>query len=300
MASKSEKEILEKFTPGQIAKVVTIPTIAWPTVLLLCSCVVGHLAMDYMLVTGKISKYVVFFFNSICTFAVFTPMHDAVHGSVARSGYGFVNTIVGYIASLLFPLPYDAFKYLHLQHHKWTNVQGKDPDLFVGTGPEALLPFRLLLLEGHYYYMYFARITERPARESTRAILFLLCSIGLMYYLTQVGYGYFVLWAWAGPGFAAKAMLALFFDYLPHKPFVEKRQDALKATCVMSLLSSDPSSTWYLTWPLLHQNYHNIHHFAPYIPFYQYSDVWHSYKSVLLAAGTEVHHLMPTGAAKSD
>jgi hypothetical protein len=41
-----------------------------------------------------------------------------------------------------------------------------------------------------------------------------------------------------------------------------------------------------MTWPLLYQNFHNIHHLYPMIPFYMYADVWRRHKDVLTSLGT--------------
>jgi beta-carotene hydroxylase len=81
--------------------------------------------------------------------------------------------------------------------------------------------------------------------------------------------------------------LAFSFDYLPHRPHNSARsQNPIKATSVTSLFTR--SDAWLLTLPFLQQNYHNIHHIWPYIPFYKYSQAWAAMSTSLLDMGTEI------------
>ncbi len=94
-------------------------------------------------------------------------------------------------------------------------------------------------------------------------------------------------WCWFVSGRLALSFLAFSFDYLPHRPHSSTRaQNPIKATCVTSLFSASDASL--LTLPLLHQNYHNIHHIFPYVPFYLYSKVWAALGPILLDMGTHV------------
>jgi fatty acid desaturase len=234
-------------------------------------------------------------------------MHDAAHGSVANADFTFLNSCIGYLSALCFPTPFTAFKQLHLVHHKLTN-EPDDPDVYTGTGPKHLLIFRWMTIEWRYYVLYLPNIAERPIAESVSAILSLIVYILILATLSTYGFGHCVLWGWIIPGRLAITMLAYFFDYLPHRSEITRAQDAVKATSVTSLYGyggfkdSDPesvASSWYLTWPLFHQNYHNIHHLAPYVPFYKYSTLWHSLRDKLLAQGTEIKPIFTFAHKKS-
>ena len=94
-------------------------------------------------------------------------------------------------------------------------------------------------------------------------------------------------WCFLVPGRLALAFLAFSFDYLPHRPHTCTRTlNPIRATSVTSLFTR--TDAWMLTLPLLHQNYHNIHHIWPYIPFYKYSQAWAACSAPLLDMGTEV------------
>jgi fatty acid desaturase len=47
-----------------------------------------------------------------------------------------------------------SFRYIHMQHHRFTNDKAKDPDIYVSTGPRWLLPWKWLSLDLNYLYFY--------------------------------------------------------------------------------------------------------------------------------------------------
>lgn len=51
------------------------------------------------------------------------------------------------------PLPFAAFKRMHLLHHKHTNDEHLDPDVWAAKGPFYLLPLRWITVELSYYTM---------------------------------------------------------------------------------------------------------------------------------------------------
>ena len=82
--------------------------------------------------------------------------------------------------------------------------------------------------------------------------------------------------------------LAYSFDYAPHHPHEASRaEDVYGCTAMIGgLLSPDDGVD--LTVPLIYQNYHNIHHLYPTIPFYKYPVLWRNHRKVLLELGTPV------------
>lgn len=112
----NQKRVKELLLPAKV------PDIAWPTLLLVASCFFVLTLVISSLYYDTIHRVVAVIVMTCCNFALFTPMHDAAHGSIftVGSGYRILNDIVGVICGLAFPLPFYAFKYLHLQHHKHT------------------------------------------------------------------------------------------------------------------------------------------------------------------------------------
>ena len=68
---------------------------------------------------------------AMCVFVLFTPMHDAAHRAVAKQ-HKWLNELVGRLCAYTFAAPFDTFRFVHLDHHKYTNDPVKDPDYWSG------------------------------------------------------------------------------------------------------------------------------------------------------------------------
>ncbi len=66
---------------------------------------------------------------------LFTLEHEATHKTPFATAW--LNEAVGRLCGLLLLLPFEWFRYFHLAHHRWTNIEGKDPEL-EGGKPEGL------------------------------------------------------------------------------------------------------------------------------------------------------------------
>jgi hypothetical protein len=71
----------------------------------------------------------VLFINGFAAYLAFSPMHDATHSSIAtvKSGHGYLNYLVGSVSGWMFPMPFEAFKWMHLQHHIHNGDKKRDP-----------------------------------------------------------------------------------------------------------------------------------------------------------------------------
>jgi beta-carotene hydroxylase len=195
-----------------------------------------ELLVLYLLHNGHISHYWGMAVNTIVVYAAFTPMHDASHGSIGNRQYSFLNSLSGNLAGFCFPVPFPAFKHIHLLHHKHTN-EDADPDKWAGLGPSFFLPLRWLTMELKYYVIYIPKLTSRPASEAMQTVVILAAMVFVIVGLCNMGYGKTILWGWILPGRLATALLAYFFDYLPHRPHaVSKNHSPYVATNVTSLV----------------------------------------------------------------
>lgn len=132
-----------------------LPPVALPTVALATFCVVAHACTIHAASTAALSHQAASALCALFTYLAFTPMHDACHGSVAsHPSLRFLNNVVGSACGALFPLPFAAFKRMHLLHHKHTNDESLDPDVWAAKGPRLLLPLRWITVELSYYSMY--------------------------------------------------------------------------------------------------------------------------------------------------
>lgn len=49
------------------------------------------------------------------------------HRAISTRRHRWVNEAIGHVSALVFLAPFEGFRHIHLQHHKHTNVEGKDP-----------------------------------------------------------------------------------------------------------------------------------------------------------------------------
>lgn len=273
-----------------------VPPIAWPTVIL---CLVasigwyGTLAADLL---GALPegwpRWATLMTQAVLAYVLFTPLHDAVHGSVFshKSGMRWGNVVVGHLSAgpVAGPPIYYAFRFVHLRHHRHTNDPELDPDYYAGAGHWALMPLRWMTQDLYYYPYYLSRLNTRSISEIVTSVGSLLAAYGFMGWLAWSGYSEQLLWSWLLPSRIATTWLAFAFDYLPHRG---KERDKYKATTVLSLSGEDKVAP--LTVPLLSQNMHNIHHLWAHLPFYRYGELWGKYQNDLQERGTLIRPLLP-------
>lgn len=264
--------------------VFAAPVVAWPTLLLSFGAVFLWMLSAALFHAQMITAGLALFLCFVASFAAFTPFHDAAHQSIARSHW--INEVVGRICALLLFGPFPAFRYVHLEHHKYTNDPADDPDFWSGRGPTWLLPLRWLSQDFHYYYFVTLRRKERPAGELVESALTLLAIAVAVVIAMLSGHGWEVFLCWVLPSRLALLALAFSFDYLPHRPHQVKSADnPYLATRI--LLSP------VLTVLFIYQNYHLIHHLFPGIPFYRYAKAWKLRREDLIARNATVTVLFP-------
>jgi hypothetical protein len=95
---------------------------------------------------------------------LFTLEHEATHKTPFASEA--LNETVGRVCGFLLLLPFEWFRYFHLAHHRWTNIEGKDPEL-EGGKPETLRAW-VLHVSGLPYWRAQAALLWRLARGAHR------------------------------------------------------------------------------------------------------------------------------------
>lgn len=259
------------------APLLARPRIAWPTLTLFLVSVAGWAGATALAVASLIPAWTAVAVNAVTSFWLFTVMHDASHNAV--SARRRLNDWIGRIAILfLSPLPiFRAFRFIHMQHHRFANEPG-DPDGWCGGGRRWTLPLRWATLDLHYYAWYLPRLAERPASERRETLLAVVLGSSAVLVLALAGLGAEMLLYWILPSRLAIFWLALAFDFLPHHPHqVAERDNPWQAT------SNRVGLEWLLTPLLLYQNYHLVHHLYPRVPFYRYLRLWRTRETEHLA-----------------
>lgn len=185
----------------------------------------------------------------------FTIWHEAAHGTVSNRRW--INNAVGILGMFPYMTPYFIQRAVHLDHHKYLNEPGRDPNEIYAGGPFWQLPLRYLRLFAHARRAVADDPRTRAMRISDYASLAVVASAyGVMIWQ---GWWLALFCAWLLPFAIAKVVMDWYINYLPH---VGLPPDRFKGTRIIDV-------RW-LTPLILFHNYHAIHHLWPTIP-------WHAY-----------------------
>ncbi|AUX45106.1 delta(12)-fatty acid dehydrogenase [Sorangium cellulosum] len=266
--------------------------IEWPTVALFGASYTLWAAAVAAGLTGWVSPVTAVIAAAVAAYAVFTPMHEAGHRSLARSA--LLNGVIGRLSGVLLMAPFLAVRHFHVEHHKHTNEADQDPDHWSGRGPWWLLPLRWATQDLYYYYLFLRSYRAQKRGERIETVATMAVFLGLVALAFGLGYGEVVLLYWIAPARVAIFFLAFAFDYLPHYPHgVTAAQDRYRATRAVD------SAIFNVL--LFGQNYHLIHHLYPAVPFYRYRAVWKYQREELLKLGAtgfaSPQELLKLGAA---
>lgn len=98
----------------------------------------GHLglilAVGVLIASGVAGWWALLPVQGVLIVFLFTLEHEATHKTPFASLW--LNEWAGRLAGFLLVLPFEWFRYFHLAHHRWTNIEGKDPEL-LGAKPET-------------------------------------------------------------------------------------------------------------------------------------------------------------------
>lgn len=208
--------------------------------------------------------------NTLALHCSGTVIHDACHQSAHR--HRIVNAMLGHCSALILAFAFPVFTRVHLQHHGNVNHPKDDPDHYVSTGgPLWLIAVRFLYHEIFFFQRRLWRNYELLEWFISRLIVITIVYISVQYHF--LGY---ILNFWFIPAFLVGIALGLFFDYLPHRPFVERnrwKNARVYPGKVLNIL-------------ILGQNYHLIHHLWPSIPWYNYQPAYYLMKPLLDEKGS--------------
>ncbi|MBG0743780.1 MAG: fatty acid desaturase [Cylindrospermopsis raciborskii KL1] len=252
------KELLDP--PGGLNPTVLL-FFAVVTMLVLSSC--GYWIWEW-------PHWLCFGINTLSLHFSGTIIHDACHQSAHRNR--IANAILGHASALVLAFAFPVFTRVHLQHHGNVNHPKDDPDHYVSTGgPLWLIAVRFLYHEVFFFQRQLWRKYELLEWFLSRLLIFTIVYISIQYHF--LGY---ILNFWFVPAFVVGITLGFFFDYLPHRPFVER--DRWKNARVY------PGKI--LNMLILGQNYHLIHHLWPSITWYNYQPAYYLMKPLLDEKGS--------------
>jgi fatty acid desaturase len=248
------------------------PTIAIPTVLVWFGSLLLWVAASAVVLSDLSRWWLVVTIpaHALVTYAMFTVLHDSIHYAVGRSRW--VSELFGRLSMPFVGLwaTYPVMRYIHLEHHRNTNEDPIcDPDAWTHTGPHWQLPFRWLTIDAWYSRFCLPRMRGRPRREIAGLMVNEILLVALLSVLVGCNYGWQLLLIYLIPQRIGVAILAWWFDWLPHHGLgVTAKIDTFRASRVRVGWER-------LMNPLMFcHNYHVVHHIHPRIPFYLWAQAW--------------------------
>ena len=133
--------------------------VAWPTVILGVAVSVSYVSIPWLVATNVMSLLVAIPLMAFLTYAAYTVLHDAVHGSISGShkSMRWLNEALGYTMGWILMIPLTAHRHEHLAHHRNTNKPDADPDYVVANMSKspvhaARAAVEILMSQYKYYF----------------------------------------------------------------------------------------------------------------------------------------------------
>ena len=261
-------------------------TIAYPTILMAVGAMSIYIIASIAAVQGLLGAGWAILINILMGYLLFTPMHEAGHRNIAgnRQSLNWLNEFVGWMSGIPLVAPFYLFKIVHDRHHAHTNDPENDPDHWLASkGFFSLLLhsstiFPVYLWEGLQLLFWKEKVMGKIKKELRISFIvlgFMLLSATVLG--AMIGWQWVIL-LWVVPALIAQVLLAIVFDWLPHHPHEERSR----------YLNTRMFDIKGLSFFLLGQNYHLIHHLYPRIPFYDYPKVYVELEEEILGEGAKV------------
>lgn len=272
--STLSKEVLEQVVRDpRVKKLAIIPVFAPVTIALLTFAYGVFFASSYLYLTGEMPLIASIIINGIAVYIAFTPLHDATHRTVSSSP--FVNDLLGTIAcfALLPGMTTRIYRYLHLEHHRFSGDIEKDPDEpFVSSHP-LVLPFVLAYADVLWTIWYLRHMFERPITERIEffAGLTIYAAWHAVWLTSPYAWEFFMLWMI--PQRIGIFLVTYFFAHIQHPEEVLWEETPFQATVFIR-------TNFFARFVMLGQTIHCLHHLMPNIPFYRYQKAWNVGKNL--------------------
>lgn len=236
-----------------------------PTICLLLFSIIGAFFSIIGYWKFALPGILCFVINVVSLHCAGTVIHDASHRT---AHYNLnINMLAGHISALLLGFSFPVFTRVHMQHHAHVNDSEDDPDHFVSTaGPLWLIAARFFYHEVYFFQRKLWKKYELLQWGLGRSIVIIVVIVAIRMHFIS-----FILKFWFCPALVVGLALGLFFDYLPHRPFVNTdrwHNARVYPNKILNLL-------------ILGQNYHLIHHLWPSIPWYHYQEAYYLTADIL-------------------
>ena len=253
------------------------PAVAWGTVALVSGVAVFWSLALVGALLGAVPTWVCVLLATAAAHGAFTGMHDASHLALGRDAR--LSVLAGELCATVLLVRFQAFRQVHLRHHKYTNDPERDPDRWTGIGPRWQLPLRWATTDLNYYLEYHPEELDIPGWQNAISWLSGGVLLGAIAALLLSGHGLVFVFCWLLPARIALFIAAYAADYLPHvRPHGTPRgEHRYRHTIVVR--------GRFVGFLLLGHDMHLVHHLYPAVPFYRCARIWRHRRDELLARG---------------
>lgn len=211
------------------------------------------------------------FLHGILLVHHFSLQHECIHYTAFKSRW--LNEAIGNYCGFVIMLPNKFFRYEHCDHHTYTQIHGKDPELI--ELPISLREYLEYVSSIPYWRAKFAEMgrhcmgqlseaeTQFIPKEEHRAVFFEARVMALIYLailVASVGFGWWgAIWYWWLPVFMGEpVMRAIRMTEHVGRPNIHDMKENTRTNLVTLPMR-------FLCWNM---NYHAEHHYASSVPFH--------------------------------
>ena len=273
METKQQRALISEIKRDtELTEAFAMPTLAWPTIVILLISFTGFGLSTYAYLMGLLSPLITVPLSSFFVFWSFTPLHEAVHRNL--STIYWLNDLIGTVSAQLFIPGFTTtlYRYLHVTHHSRTG-QDNDPDLKFTHKNLLYCWLNGAFLDLLWSKFYFSEWSERPKGERARFVLSLTLYVALLGVAFSSPFAVEFVLAFLLPILFGRVITVHLFATIQHRQGHEQRVDPIGATSVQ-----DIHSKWWQHLFMLGQSQHLIHHLYPGVPWYKYDSIWRALK----------------------
>lgn len=213
--------------------------------------------------------------NLLSVYLAFTPLHDASHRAVSSSP--FLNDLIGVVVGqLLLPgINMTSFRAIHMDHHRFTGQEGRDPDTAFVSPPKYIgLPY-LMFADVHWAVWYLRYGRHYWSRKVAVYItLLLVMLVGSHVAMLMSPYWKEFLLLYVIPQRVGLGVVAYTFAHIQHPEGLTWDKEPFQSTMFIGGNSAFRRL-------LFGQEEHIIHHVVPHVPWFKYKRVWDLANSAL-------------------
>jgi fatty acid desaturase len=245
-----------------------VPVLAWATFGLFVAGLGIWVGSGALAISGSWPWPISVLLNWMALYMLFTVAHEAAHRTASSNDR--LNSWMGRVSTFFIgPIGFPVWRFVHMQHHRFVNVAGADPDYRSSHSRGWERPLRWLTMDFDYLRFYWPRIGTRPSSERVEMALTLIVFALAAALAAMAGWLIWFLVLVLLPARLNALGLGWGFDYLPHCHLHSDRH-AGRFRSTRNRIGMER-----LLAPLaLYQNYHLVHHLHPVVPFYRYIAVW--------------------------